>query len=338
MIIVNAGKLSVPLKYNIMKDKITLVILRHSGAKIDQATFSKNFLLGTVFCLAIFLLSFTMVVVNYFNLKKTVVNKDLLEYKVSHQLEEISNQREQIQVFADEINSLKSGLLKLNEFEKKIRIIANIEQSKNSESIFGIGGSTPVDLEANISLENKHSSLIREMHEQVGSLELASTTQKQSFETILKKLEDKRNLLASTPSVFPAKGWISSSFGYRKSPFTGRREMHKGLDIAARKGEPIIATANGVVSFSGKKGLLGKTVVIDHGHGVSTRYGHCYKILKKRGDAVKRGDVIARIGNTGRSTGPHLHYEVRLNGVQVNPIKYIINRYAEKESGKSPKT
>ncbi len=321
-----------------MKDKITFVILRHSGAKIDQVTCTKNLLLGTSFCLAIFLLGITLVVINYFNLKKSVVNKEFLENKVISQLEEISNQREQIQVFADEIDSLKSGLLELNKFEKKIRIIANIEQSKSSESIFGIGGSTPVNLDANISLENTHNSLIREMHEQVGSLELASTNQKQGFETILKKLEDKRNLLASTPSILPAKGWISSSFGYRKSPFTGRREMHKGLDIASRKGESIIATANGVVTFSGNKGLLGKTIVLDHGHGVTTRYGHCYKILKKRGDIVKRGDIIARIGNTGRSTGPHLHYEVRLNGVQVNPVKYILNMYADKESSRQPKT
>jgi murein DD-endopeptidase MepM/ murein hydrolase activator NlpD len=141
-------------------------------------------------------------------------------------------------------------------------------------------------------------------------------------------LEEKRNLLASTPSILPTVGIISSGFGYRISPFTGKREMHKALDIATSKGSPIVATADGIITFAGSKGLLGNTVLIDHGHGISTRYAHCYKILKKRGDIVKRGDIIARVGNTGRSTGPHLHYEVRINNIQVNPEKYILDLYA----------
>ena len=101
--------------------------------------------------------------------------------------------------------------------------------------------------------------------------------------------------------------------------------MHKGVDIAARRGTPVKATADGKVTFSGSKGLLGKTVIIDHGHGIVTRYGHLNEILKKRGDEVKRGDVIGEVGSTGRTTGSHLHYEVHLNGVPVNPVKYILN-------------
>ncbi|MDD4393374.1 MAG: M23 family metallopeptidase, partial [Desulfobacterales bacterium] len=102
-------------------------------------------------------------------------------------------------------------------------------------------------------------------------------------------------------------------------------ELHKGIDFAAPKGTPVVATADGVVTFSGTKGLLGKLVVIDHGHGLVTRYGHNSKIFKKRGDKVKRGDIIAEVGSTGRSTGPHVHYEVRLNGVPINPSRYIYN-------------
>jgi murein DD-endopeptidase MepM/ murein hydrolase activator NlpD len=109
------------------------------------------------------------------------------------------------------------------------------------------------------------------------------------------------------------------------SPFTERREFHKGYDISSRKGTPILATADGVVTFAGKKGLLGNTVVIDHGHGLVTRYGHCDKFLKKRGDKVNRWEPIALMGNTGRSTGPHVHYEVHLNGMPVNPEKYMLN-------------
>ena len=123
----------------------------------------------------------------------------------------------------------------------------------------------------------------------------------------------------------PALGWPTSKFGYRHSPFTGKREFHKGLDIANRKGSPIVATADGIVTFTGRKGLLGEVLVVDHGHGIVTRYAHLDKIISKKGTRVERGQVIAHMGNSGRSTGPHLHYEVRLNGVPVNPTKYILN-------------
>jgi murein DD-endopeptidase MepM/ murein hydrolase activator NlpD len=131
--------------------------------------------------------------------------------------------------------------------------------------------------------------------------------------------------VSSTPSIWPTKGWLSSGFGYRISPFTGLREFHKGLDISNREGTKVIATADGVVTFAGKNGLFGDMIKIDHGHGIMTRYGHLEKMLIKRGDVVKRGDVIGLMGNTGRSTGPHLHYEVFLNGLPVNPKKYILN-------------
>ncbi|MCD6224997.1 MAG: M23 family metallopeptidase [Deltaproteobacteria bacterium] len=164
------------------------------------------------------------------------------------------------------------------------------------------------------------------MHEQLEQFDHAAETQKKDFKTLFKKLEEQQNLLASTPAIRPIdKGWISSKFGYRVSPFTGRKEFHRGLDLATRQGDPIFATADGLVTFSGTKGLLGKTIVIDHGHGMVTRYGHIYKILKKRGDRVKRGDIIALVGSTGHSTGPHVHYEVRLNGISVNPEKFILN-------------
>jgi murein DD-endopeptidase MepM/ murein hydrolase activator NlpD len=163
------------------------------------------------------------------------------------------------------------------------------------------------------------------MHEQTRELTLASTHQEKVFESLYEGLKSQRNLLSCTPSVRPTEGWYSSGFGYRISPFTGLREFHKGLDIAGRKGTKIIATADGVVTFIGRNGSYGNMMKIDHGHGMITRYGHIQKALKKRGEAVKRGDVIALMGNTGRSTGPHLHYEVFLNGLPVNPQKYILN-------------
>jgi murein DD-endopeptidase MepM/ murein hydrolase activator NlpD len=167
------------------------------------------------------------------------------------------------------------------------------------------------------------------MHEQIEQLRMASANQQVELETLLKSLEDQQNLLASTPAIRPVSrnvnAWVTSRFGYRTSPFTGRRELHKGYDIASRQGTPLLATADGVVTYSGKKGLYGNFIVIDHGHGMITRYGHCHKLLKKLGEKVKRWDTIALMGTTGRSTGPHVHYEVHMNGMPVNPLKYILN-------------
>jgi len=244
---------------------------------------------------------------------------------LSAQEDLITTQRRQIQDFAGDINRLKSRLVALNNFEEKIRIIANIGTDNGQETLFGVGGTRPEDLETNIDLNRRHTSLMRDMHTQVELLQDASAVQQDLMTSLLGKLESQKSLLACTPAIRPAKGWLTSPFGFRTSPFTGRREFHKGFDIANRKGTPIVATADGVVKFVGSRRYLGNYVIIDHGHGMMTRYGHVEKALVKRGDKVKRGDLIAKMGNSGRSTGPHVHYAVYLNGVPVNPATYILN-------------
>jgi murein DD-endopeptidase MepM/ murein hydrolase activator NlpD len=308
-----------------MRKKISFVILSNTGAPAKQICASRASIrligLVVVVCLAVF----GYVVYDYYNLKHTTEKLQLRDVTISAQLNEIQDQRRQIQEFTSEINILKENLVTLNQFENKIRIIANLEESDESDNIFGVGGSIPEDLDAQIPLKEKHNSLMREMHDQIDQLSLASNYQQIGFESLIKDLQDQQNLLASTPAIRPVRGWTTSKFGYRISPFTGRREFHKGFDIATKKGTKIMATAAGVVTFAGRKGLLGKTIIIDHGHGMVTRYAHCDKFLKKRGDKVKRWEPIATVGNTGRSTGPHVHYQVNLNGMPVNPEKYIIN-------------
>jgi murein DD-endopeptidase MepM/ murein hydrolase activator NlpD len=308
-----------------MTQKITFIIASNTGAFIKKITIStlKLWLITGLFISSI--LFSGILLVDYTQLKKTFINNSNLQQEMTYKNTEIHNQRKQIQIYANEINLLKSKLVDLNNFERKIRIIANIEKTIGPNSIFGIGGSAPEDLDLNIALEKNHNSLLREMHEQVIQFKEISVKQQKGFESLLEYLDDQKNLLASTPAVTPTKGWVTSRFGYRKSPFTGRKEFHKGLDIASRTGTPVMATADGVVTFSGTKGLLGKIIIIDHGHGMVTRYAHLHKSLKKQGDVVKRGDKIGQIGNSGRSTGPHLHYDVKLHGISVNPEKYIIN-------------
>ncbi len=308
-----------------MRKKISFVILSNTGAPAKQVSASRaSIRLIGIFIVVCFAL-FGYVVYDYYNLKYTTQRLHQRETTLTAQLSEVQSQRKQIQEFSNEINSLKDQLVALNQFEKKVRIIANIEKTAETDNIFGVGGSIPEDLNAQIPLKDKHNSLMREMHAQIDQLSTASTNQQAGFQSLLKDLQDQQNLLASTPAIRPVRGWTTSKFGYRKSPFTGRREFHKGYDISTKKGSPILATADGVVTFVGRKGLMGNTIIINHGHGMVTRYAHCDKFLKKRGEKVERWEQIATVGNTGRSTGPHVHYQVELNGVPVNPEKYMLD-------------
>jgi murein DD-endopeptidase MepM/ murein hydrolase activator NlpD len=137
-------------------------------------------------------------------------------------------------------------------------------------------------------------------------------------------LSERQSLLSSTPSIKPVHGWYTSRFGYRSDPYTNRPHMHAGLDMAAPPGTPVYAPADGVVSYVGYENGYGKLVSIDHGYGVVTRFGHNSRVFVEQGQKVHRWDVISAVGNTGRSTGPHLHYEVRIHGIAVDPINYIL--------------
>ncbi|HSL23614.1 MAG TPA: M23 family metallopeptidase [Vicinamibacterales bacterium] len=139
-------------------------------------------------------------------------------------------------------------------------------------------------------------------------------------------IERRRALAAATPSIWPVTGWLSSSFGRRRDPFNGIFAFHDGIDIVAGRGEPVLATADGLVASSGYAGDYGNRVVITHAFGLETRYGHLSKSAVQPGQNVRRGDVIGYIGSTGRSTSPHLHYEVWLNSRLVNPLRLLSTR------------
>jgi murein DD-endopeptidase MepM/ murein hydrolase activator NlpD len=299
----------------------------HSGTTSDIREFSiHKAILGLVLLIVISAIGgASFVGYDYYKLKQISFNNKTLNQSILERNNEIKNQRNQIQNFATEIGVLKKQVGSLSKFEDKVRLIADIRQTSDTSGLIGIGGIPKDKLDPDIPLEKKHNILIREMHKQVTQTNHAAKKQALDFKDLIKMLEQKRNLLASTPSIRPVGGWITSKFGYRNSPFTGKKQFHSGLDISNKSGTKIIATANGRVSFAAGKMYIGNLVTIDHGFGRVTKFGHLKKILVKSGQKVKRGDIIALLGNTGRSTGPHLHYEVRINGTPVNPLKYILN-------------
>ena len=232
----------------------------------------------------------------------------------------------QVAKLAQQVKNFETEMVRLERFEKKLRVITALENSpKSVEKNWGVGG--PYGLRTNsfkTAMSRGAASLVDRLSNGLDHLDRQAKIQSISFQELDDFFKNQKSLLSSTPSIWPTRGWVTSSFGFRKSPFTGLREKHEGWDIAARNGSPVRATADGVVVVEGREYGYGNLVEVDHGYGIVTRYGHNSKHLVKVGDRVKRGQVVSLVGNTGRSTGPHLHYEILLNGVPVSPKNYIL--------------
>jgi murein DD-endopeptidase MepM/ murein hydrolase activator NlpD len=214
---------------------------------------------------------------------------------------------------------------KLQYFEEQSQKLAHL-LGVSGEAL-GIGGAEALNLMQNGTLETTYfkpelDAYLREDLSLFGDkVELIEKNFSDAEEAYLTK----RDLLDRVPSLLPANGWFASGFKYRKDPFTGKKTFHRGLDISCPTGTPVYAPANGVVTFRGYNGGLGNLLTLNHGNGIVTRYGHLWKFNVANGQRVKKGDLIAYVGNTGRSTGAHLHYEVHKDGQAVNPMKYIID-------------
>jgi hypothetical protein len=290
--------------------------------------------------------------VDYVRLRADAADLDRLR-------QQTAEQRGELDTLAGSLTSLKEEFARLWEFERKVRVIADLpgamveaevpddaaawlgggsEEPRSSESASGDeiptgeagaapggrGGpesqEPPSPRGACLDLDHR---VLAGTRDGIRRLAIRATTQAVSFEDLVEGLEGKRHRLASTPSIWPTDGWVTSGYGYRISPFTGRRTFHGGIDIASDFGTPILAPARGRVVFAGRKGPLGKTLVIDHGFGLRTSYGHAAEIHVSKGQKVERGERVASVGSTGRSTGPHLHYAVEVKGKSVNPHNYI---------------
>ncbi|GMR05056.1 MAG: hypothetical protein BMS9Abin23_0985 [Thermodesulfobacteriota bacterium] len=238
-------------------------------------------------------------------------------------------QKIEIQNFSSKIRGLESQIARLDLFDKKLRIIANIESPKksvNTGQVKGIGGGSSMDVEDYLLTPGaKVDDLVGQMRSDLNQLKLKADSQESRFAELQGQLLKKSGILASTPSIWPTRGWVTSTYGKRTSPFTGLTQSHNGLDIANRLGTPVVSTARGSVVRIARDANLGKFLVIRHGYGIKTIYGHLSNIDVRVGQKVDRGQKVASVGNTGRSTGAHLHYGVSVNGVWLNPSRYILN-------------
>ena len=231
---------------------------------------------------------------------------------------EIQEQYEELRWYISEVENRYDVLV---EKETKIRSLFDLPEIPIEERQLGIGGpSSPAF--SNLTIAQQTAAV---SESSVDRLLKLSEFELNKYSEVENSLEKFQTRLRHTPSIWPTTGWTSRGFGMKHDPFTGMKQFHRGIDVASRMGTPVIATADGRIKMAGKNGGMGKTIVIDHGYGFVSRYAHLSKYEVKRGQRVKRGDVIALMGSTGYSTGPHLHYEVIRNGKSINPFQYILN-------------
>ena len=300
------------------REYFNILVFGHKTSKtrhfrIHRKTFKISFYL-----FAFVLLSTTFFLCDYIQVKKKA-------FELSRLREETQAQRSQIHFFSARIEDLEKQLSKLKDFDRKIRIIANLEKGQEATPFLGMGGPSPSDIRETLKGERDDKGLVHQMRTDVERLQSEATSREESLSELEQLLQGKKEMLTHTPSIWPTPGWVTSGFGFRTNPFTGLTQMHEGVDISNRVGTPVIAPAEGIISDIGNDLAHGKILVISHGFGTTSRYSHLDKVFVKVGQKVRRGDKIAEIGTTGKTTGPHLHYEVRLNGIPANPMRYVLN-------------
>ncbi|MBI3812396.1 MAG: M23 family metallopeptidase [Nitrospirae bacterium] len=301
-----------------LKESYTVMIIPTPISKAYRFSFSKQALkiiLGTTTVITILLVVF---IIQYFYMVG-----DMWELKSLRK--ETRSQKIQIQTFASNVTDLKKQMARLKDLDAKLRVITDIGPPPQSDQLMGMGGPEERGTDAVYQDGAVSAEDIKKMDQDLDRLKTDASAQELSFEELTEAMKDRRSLWASTPSVWPVRGWLTSGFGNRISPFTGSVTMHNGIDVASRRDTPVQATAGGVVSYEGFDSGLGKVIKLNHGYGMQTIYGHLAKVNVRIGQKVKRGDIIGFVGNTGLSTGPHVHYEVFVNNVPVNPLRYILN-------------
>jgi len=287
----------------------TVIIIPHSRAKFFKFSFSTMALVGVgLGCIVAAVLSTLAVAYT-----GSAVNRRSEVQRLRDDNNQISEVNRQLEQTISDVQS------RLDEFEERTsRLALAAGMATDAEGLGGqpssgdrVGSGGPYD----------------RLPGSPKTLELQGDWIKTQLELVEERLIMRGQVLSSTPTTAPVLGLITDGFGMRPDPFTGRKAFHRGLDISARRKTRVLAPADGIVVSAGRNGGLGKVVRVSHGFGYTTVYGHLDKMSVQPGDEVRRGDELGLLGNSGRSTGPHLHYEVHVDGRAVNPLYYILNAY-----------
>ncbi|MGE5631277.1 MAG: peptidoglycan DD-metalloendopeptidase family protein [Caulobacteraceae bacterium] len=252
--------------------------------------------------------------------KKEIVRLTAINNTQKGEIEKLKKDSAEVQ------KQLEANSKILEEVKKAVGISPSKkeESTKSGEGNISSSNSNAAAKLSSTKSQPDMSNEIKSIGSDFTTLSQKIASQKQEIEKSMGSIKSKLAYLLAKPSIVPVSANITGGFGYRRNPFTSRgSEFHRGIDFGASYGQTVVSTGDGVVIFAGWNSGYGRTVIISHGYGLTTLYGHNSKLLVKQGDKVKKGQAISKVGNTGRSTGTHLHYEVKLNGKNVNPAKYF---------------
>jgi murein DD-endopeptidase MepM/ murein hydrolase activator NlpD len=293
------------------KKHLSLIIVPHNKSDYRTLSFSKRFLKNTRGAAIIVGVLLLVGVADYIRIRSSGSG-----YK--NLAAENAKQKERLSEYEAAIPNLEKRIKDLDEYRKKINLLAGVRSPDELKEVGGGGRSyTPPDGQVipGVPPSVAPGSL--------KSVELKADDVKKNLEMLGTLFQNDTAKWATTPSIYPTAGLLTSYFGWRADPFTGKQQFHLGLDIATVLGNPVVATADGTVIATNADQGLGRSVQISHGLGLLTVYGHLNNFNCRVGQKVKRGDVIGEVGNSGRAVGPHVHYEVKVNGTNVNPLSYI---------------
>jgi murein DD-endopeptidase MepM/ murein hydrolase activator NlpD len=285
----------------------TIIFVPHARAKFRKLKVSHRLLFSIISLVTSSLCLSTFFSVQYF----TSLSRTHELSKLRHENRELQTANEQ---FGKSVESLRTQLRTVEDRTRKLAIIAGIT-TLDETSQGGSGGLRNDEATGNPYRDDvdKMSFRSRSLHKDLSVLE--------------QKFLAQSRMLSSTPSIAPVRGILTDGFGGRSDPFTGEPGNHAAIDISSANGQPVRSPADGIVVKAEWANGYGNVIYISHGYGYSTRYGHLSTFAARPGQRVKRGDIIGHVGSTGRSTGPHLHYEVRVNNNPVNPLEYILNAF-----------
>jgi murein DD-endopeptidase MepM/ murein hydrolase activator NlpD len=295
-----------------MARDITFIIVPHSSAKGVVNFKLREWLVYSI----LFVFFASIVLVGSSVVYSSMLARKLIHYRIMLQVNE--EQKGKIDYFSGEVGQLKKALKELVDRDTELRRLLGLRLKDNktlNQMLAASKQSSQISL-----LDNITNYKIDKITNELSYLNENVKQSRESLKALYQTVSYLKSRFAVTPSIWPIYGRIVSGFGYRYLPWRG---MHTGIDITAWYGNPVRVAASGVVVYSGWKGGFGKTIIIDHGYGLQTLYGHNSKLLVSTGQKVMKGQIISQVGATGFATGPHLHYEIRKNGYAVSPMRYI---------------
>ncbi|HUJ73766.1 MAG TPA: M23 family metallopeptidase [bacterium] len=303
---------------NAFREGLTVMVIPRGSSRVWRVGLSR----GVVWGLAVILAVVGLAAAGY-AVRTAVARLEALSY--ARLQDGYLAQQVELRGLAERVGDLQAELGRMRVLDYQLRLMTNLGSDRASPIALGVGGGGEEAASASaLAPEDAGLPLVPRLTRSLDTLGREVRYQEESFNNLKSYLLDQKDLIERTPYRWPLTGHISSPFGVRMDPISGERGLHPGIDIAAPVGTVIRAPANGIVTFSGRDPDLGNMLVIDHGYGVITRYGHMLKSLVGVGQRVSRGDPVGEVGNTGYSTGPHLHYEVRVNDAATNPQTFIV--------------